>query len=177
MSKLNEIKKALGKILFNFEEMVVGEITYVYEKLEVGEPIFVYDEQGEKQPAEDATFESDGKVITIKDGLIESIEELEAEPEEEEEAPAEVELEEEEVVVEDPVEDPIVALEARVADLELRLEVTINTVNELVGILNETVVAVDEFSKEPVARKIKSKFKADESVVKGGSKASKYFSK
>lgn len=171
MSKLNEIKKALGKILFNFDEAVVGDITYVFEKLEVGEPIFIYNEEGEKVPADDATFEYDGNTIVIKDGLIESIKPIESE---EEETPADVELEEEEEEAPADEPDKVAELEARVTDLELRLEVTINTVNELVSIMNDTVVAVDEFAKKPVAEKITNKFSTEKSNEKKIG-AKKYF--
>ena len=152
MDKLVKIKKALGKILFNFEEVTVGDITYVYEKIEVGEPVFIFNDEGEKTPAPDGTIEIEGSTVVIKDGVIESIEPVEVVEEEMEDEP-----------------NPLAELELRVTDLEARM-------NEIVNILNDTVLAVEDFSKEPEAKPINKKDKVKENFKAAPeSGASKFF--
>lgn len=159
MTKLNEIKKALGKILFNFAEMVVGEVTYVYESLEVGTDVFVYDAEGQKMPAPDATFESDGSTIVIAGGKFESITPIEPAVKLEE-TPTEPEIVE--VVVE--VVNP---LEQRITDLETKF-------TELLAVVNGTVEAVEEFASQEVGEKIKPKKTFSGVETKG---AARFFSK
>lgn len=141
MSKLVEIRKALGKLLFNFSETEVDGIVYVYETLAVGEEVFVYDEEGNKTPAPNATFELDGQKITIEDGRFSAIEPIEAE-----------DLEDE------PKEDS--DLEERVAALEIK-------VAEILAILNETVDVVETFATQENGQKIEKKVKVKEQKAEG----------
>lgn len=157
MNKLIEIRKALGKVLFNFEEVEVEGTVYLYDALEVGAEVYIFDENGEKVPAPDVTFEVEDKKVTVKDGKIESIEEIEVEEEETEEVEMEDETEGETTTTD------IEALEARVTTLELQ-------VATLVENLTSTIDVVEEFASQEEGEKIEKKDKVKEVPVSGAAR-------
>jgi len=150
-NELIEIRKRLGKLLFNFAEVTTDEgLVLVYDgELAEGLEIFVYNEEGEKMPAPNGDYKMEGITITITDGKITKIEK----PEE---------------TVEEPVEEVEQKLDfSRVEALESR-------VAELTGILDKVMNVVTKFAKEPVTEK------ASDIEVKGiqtnpKNKATKFF--
>lgn len=99
------------------------------EDLKAGDAVFVDGE--ETNPAEDGEYVTiDGKVITVKDGVVENIEDSQAEVEGEEETPAETPAEEK------PAEDEVKRLEGLINELTKRIEALeekLKTVEETPG--------------------------------------------
>lgn len=140
------IKELLKKMLTNFTESKVGEDTWLYDG-ELAEGVAVTLESGE--PVADGEYEVEGKKVTIKDGVVESVEEVK-EPETEEpvtEEPAETMEETTEPEVTEPVADEpeepktdepdvkadVDALKSEVEALKTELETIKETLNELVA--------------------------------------------
>lgn len=130
MTKLNQVKMTLQKILLKFGEKNTdkGLISYMGEELEVGMDILLNDE-----PAPDGDYEvadsdmiirvADGKVVELATKEVEAVEEVEAEEVAiVEEAPAEPDIEAAIVEMLTPITDTLVAQDARIAALETRLQ-------------------------------------------------------
>lgn len=99
MSKLSVIKAKLAAILAQMSVVKTDKAVLEYdgEDLKAGMGVFVSNEEGERTPAEDGEYTTeDGKVIVVKDGMVESI----TDP------IAEVDGADEEPVEETPVEEP-----------------------------------------------------------------------
>ena len=105
MSKLEKIKAELAKLLIKYSVVKTDKAVLEYdgEELVAGMDVYITDENGEKVAAEDGEYVTeDNKVITIKDGKVESIVDKAAEVDAEEE-----EKKEEEPMVEPIVEEPM----------------------------------------------------------------------
>ena len=105
MSKLEKIKAELAKLLIKYSVVKTDKAVLEYDgnDLVAGMDVYVTDENGDKSPAEDGEYVTeDNKVITIKDGKVESIVDKAAEVDAEEE-----EKKEDEPMVEPIVEEPM----------------------------------------------------------------------
>ena len=105
MSKLEKIKAELAKLLIKYSVVKTDKAVLEYDgnDLVAGMDVYVTDENGDKVPAEDGEYVTeDNKVITVKDGKVESIVDKAAEVDAEEE-----EKKEEEPMVEPIVEEPM----------------------------------------------------------------------
>ena len=99
MSKLSVIKAKLAAILAQMSVVKTDKAVLEYdgEDLKAGMGVYVSNEEGERTPAEDGEYTTeDGKIIVVKDGMVESI----TDP------IAEVDGADEEPVEETPVEEP-----------------------------------------------------------------------
>lgn len=99
MSKLSVIKAKLAAILAQMSVVKTDKAVLEYdgEDLKAGMGVYVSNENGERTPAEDGEYTTeDGKVIVVKDGMVESI----TDP------IAEVDGADEEPVEEIPAEEP-----------------------------------------------------------------------
>lgn len=99
MSKLSVIKAKLAAILAQMSVVKTDKAVLEYdgEDLKAGMGVYVSNENGERTPAEDGEYTTeDGKIIVVKDGMVESI----TDP------IAEVDGADEEPVEETPVEEP-----------------------------------------------------------------------
>lgn len=137
MTKIDRVKAMLRKMLAEFGEISTDKGVIIWEgdeDLKEGDAVHTIDEEGNEQPLEDGVYNTeDKKAITIADGKVVSIEDLEAEvapaeePAQEEEAPAteeeaaeeeEAPAQEEEAPEADERDARIAELEARIAELE-----------------------------------------------------------
>lgn len=110
MSKLSVIKAKLAAILAQMSVVKTDKAVLEYdgEDLKAGMGVYVSNENGERTPAEDGEYTTeDGKIIVVKDGMVESI----TDP------IAEVDGADEEPVEETPVEE-VPAEEPKVEELE-----------------------------------------------------------
>ena len=129
MSKLEKIKAELAKLLIKYSVVKTDKAVLEYEgeELVAGMDVFITDENGEKVPAEDGEYlTEDNKVISVKDGKVESIIDK----------AADVEAEEDEKKENEPMEEPIV--EEPTTDEPKEDEVNLEDVN----------TAIDELRKE-----------------------------
>ena len=104
MSKLEKIKAELAKLLIKYSVIKTDKAVLEYdgEDLVAGMDVYITDENGDKVAAEDGEYVTeDNKVITVKDGKVESIVDKAAEVDAEEE-----EKKEDEPMVEPIVEEP-----------------------------------------------------------------------
>ena len=105
MSKLEKIKAELAKLLIKYSVVKTDKAVLEYdgEELVAGMDVYVTDENGDKVPAEDGEYVTeDNKVITVKDGKVETIVDKAAEVDAEEE-----EKKEDEPMVEPIAEEPM----------------------------------------------------------------------
>lgn len=112
MGKLEKIKAELAKLLIKYSVVKTdnGVLNYEGEDLVAGMDVYIENEEGEKIAAADGEYTTeDNKVITVKDGKVESIvdpvAEVDAEEEIAEETPAEEVTEETPAEEEKPVEE------------------------------------------------------------------------
>lgn len=113
MSKLSVIKAKLAAILAQMSVVKTDKAVLEYdgEDLKAGMSVYVSNEEGVRTPAEDGEYTTeDGKVIVVKDGMVESITDPIAEVDGADEEPVE-ETPVEEVPVEEPkaeeLEEPV----------------------------------------------------------------------
>ena len=105
MSKLEKIKAELAKLLIKYSVVKTDKAVLEYdgEELVAGMDVYITDENGEKVAAEDGEYVTeDNKVITVKDGKVETIVDKAAEVDAEEE-----EKKEDEPMVEPIAEEPM----------------------------------------------------------------------
>lgn len=129
MSKLEKIKAELAKLLIKYSVVKTDKAVLEYdgEDLVAGMDVYVTDENGDKVPAEDGEYTTeDNKVISVKDGKVESIIDK----------AADVEAEEEEKKEDEPMEEPIA--EEPMPEDKKEDEVNLEDVN----------TAIDELRKE-----------------------------
>lgn len=118
---LKTLKKALLNITLSEVSTDKGLISVEGEKPEVGAEVTITNEEGEEVPAEDGEYITEDIKFIVKDGKIESIEDIEkieeVPAEEIEETPAEEQIEEtpEEEIEEAPAVDE---KDAKIAELE-----------------------------------------------------------
>ena len=132
MNKLEKIKAELAKLLIKYSVVKTDKAVLEYdgEDLVAGMDVYITDEEGNKVPAEDGEYVTeDNKVISVKDGKVESIidkaADVEAEEEEkkEDEPMVEEPAKEEEPMPEDKKEDEVNLEDVNTAIDELRKEV------------------------------------------------------
>ena len=105
MSKLEKIKAELAKLLIKYSVVKTDKAVLEYdgEDLVAGMDVYITDENGDKVPAEDGEYTTeDNKVISVKDGKVDSIIDKAADVEAEED-----EKKEDEPMVEPIVEEPM----------------------------------------------------------------------
>lgn len=86
MSKLNNIKQMLQKILMQFNSVVTDKGTLYFEEDEiaVGVSVMTKDEEGNDKTVEDGDYylgDEDGRTVVVKNGIVDEIREKEDEPE------------------------------------------------------------------------------------------------
>ena len=151
MSKLEKIKAELAKLLIKYSVVKTDRAVLEYEgeDLVAGMDVVITDEEGNKVPAEDGEYVTeDNKVITVKNGKVESIvdkaAEVDAEEEEKkEDEPMEEPAKEEEPMPEDKKEDEVSLEDVNTAIDELRKEV-----DELYKIVDSLLKKVGETREE-----------------------------
>lgn len=148
MSKLEKIKAELAKLLIKYSVVKTDKAVLEYEgdELVAGMDVYITDENGDKVPAEAGEYTTeDNKVITIKDGKVESIVDPSAdvdaaEDEKKEDEPmVEEPAKEEEPMPEDKKEDEVNLEDVNIAIDELRKEV-----DELYKIVDSLLKKVGE---------------------------------
>lgn len=131
MSKLEKIKAELAKLLLKYSVVKTDKAVLEYdgEDLVAGMDVYITDENGDKVPAESGEYVTeDNKVITVKDGKVESIIDK----------AADVEAEEEEKPKDEPMEEPAKEEEPKEGEDKKDEEVNLEDVN----------TAIDEMRKE-----------------------------
>lgn len=140
--KIEKIKEMLRKILVSFGSIATDKGTIVWstdEDLKEGDAVHGVDEEGNEIDLEDGVYNTeDNKAITIAEGKVVSIEDLEAEVAPEAETEPEAQENEEETAPEaEPETDErdarIAELEARVAELEAENDTLKARIAELEG--------------------------------------------
>ena len=147
MSKLEKIKAELAKLLIKYSVVKTDKAVLEYdgEDLVAGMDVVVTNENGDKSPAEDGEYVTeDNKVITVKDGKVESIvdkaAEVDAAEEEEKKEPVAEEPISEEPKEDEPKEEEKVDLEdVNSAISEMRKEI-----DELYKIVDSLLQKVGE---------------------------------
>ena len=170
MSKLEKIKAELAKLLIKYSVVKTDKAVLEYdgEELVAGMDVYITDENGDKVAAEDGEYVTeDNKVITVKDGKVESIIDK----------AADVEAEEEEPVAEEPVaEEPTKEEDVNTAIDELRKEVDelYKIVDSLLKKVGETRDEADERLKKleckSLAKPASEEFEALGRLQKTGNK-------
>ena len=148
MSKLEKIKAELAKLLIKYSVVKTDKAVLEYdgEDLVAGMDVYITDENGDKVPAEDGEYVTeDNKVITVKDGKVESIidkaADVEAaEEEKKEDEPMEEPTKEEEPMPEDKKEDEEVSLE----DINTSIDEMRKEIDELYKIVDSLLKKVGE---------------------------------
>ena len=157
MTNLKEIRQALGKVLFNFEEVVTSEglvITYT-DELVVGTKVYTYDEAGETIPLPDGTYELVvvGSIVVVGGEVTEIIKPNDATA---------------------PTENTV----APTNDFKVQLEEMENKFNaklaEFGTILQSILAKYEEFSVQVVDKPVEKKVVVED-VKTSDSKATKYF--
>ena len=147
MSKLEKIKAELAKLLIKYSVVKTDKAVLEYdgEELVAGMDVYITNENGDKVAAEDGEYTTeDNKVISVKDGKVESIidkaADVEAEEDEKKEDEPMVEpAKEEEPMPEDKKEDEVNLEDVNTAIDELRKEV-----DELYKIVDSLLKKVGE---------------------------------
>lgn len=168
MSKLNRIKAELAKLLLAYSAIKTDKavIEYQGEELAQGMEVYITDENGEKVAVEDGDYTTeDNKVITVKDGKVDTIVEIEETVEAVEEEVIEDEtIDKQEEVVEEqptdtvveeqPTEEPTVETEdeVKLEDVNTEIENIHKEINELYKIVDSLLKKVGETRDEADAR-------------------------
>lgn len=148
MSKLEKIKAELAKLLLKYSVVKTDKAVLEYdgEELVAGMDVYVTDENGDKVPAEDGEYTTeDNKVITVKDGKVESIIDKAADVEAEEEENKEDEPMVEEPTAEEPMpEDDKKDEEVNLEDVNTAIDELRKEVDELYKIVDSLLQKVGE---------------------------------
>ena len=184
MSKLEKIKAELAKLLIKYSVVKTDKAVLEYEgeDLVAGMDVVITDEEGNKVPAEDGEYVTeDNKVITVKDGKVESIidkaADVEAEEDEKkEDEPMEEPAKEEEPMPEDKKEDEVSLEDVNTAIDEMRKEIDelYKIVDSLLKKVGETRDEADERLKKleckSLAKPASEEFEAISRLQKTGNK-------
>lgn len=141
MTKLEKIKAELAKLLIKNSVVKTDRAVLEYEgeDLVAGMDVYITDEEGNKVPAEDGEYVTeDNKVITVKDGKVESIIDKAADVEAEEE-----EKKEDEPMVEEPAKEEEPMPEDKKEDEEVNLEDVNTAIDEMRKEIDELYKIVD----------------------------------
>lgn len=144
MSKLEKIKAELAKLLIKYSVVKTDKAILEYdgEELVAGMDVYITSENGDKVPAEDGEYTTeDNKVITIKDGKVESIIDKAADVEAEEE-----EKKEDEPMVDEPTTDEPMPEDKK--EDEVNLEDVNTAIDELRKEVDELYKIVDSLLKK-----------------------------
>ena len=150
MSKLSKIKAELAKLLLKHSAISTDKAVIEYDGEELAEGVEVYstDENGEKVAVADGQYTTeDNKVITVKDGKVESIIEVEETVEAEEEEKKDDTNEQKEVVDEQPtdsVNEDETEEEVKLEDVNSEIETLKKEIAELYAIVEELVKKVGD---------------------------------
>ena len=146
MSKLEKIKSELAKLLIKYSVVKTDKAVLEYEgeDLVAGMDVVITDEEGNKVPAEDGEYVTeDNKVITVKDGKVESIVDKAADVEAEED-----EKKEDEPMVEEPAKEEEPANDEEKKDEEVNLEDINSAIDEMRKEIDELYKIVDSLLKK-----------------------------
>ena len=139
MSKLEKIKAELAKLLIKYSVVKTDKAVLEYEgeDLVAGMDVYITNEDGDKSPAEDGEYVTeDNKVITVKDGKVESIIDK----------AADVDAAEEEKPKDEPMEEPVAeepAKDDETKDEEVSLEDVNSAIDEMRKEIDEMYKIVD----------------------------------
>ena len=186
MNKLEKIKAELAKLLIKYSVVKTDKAVLEYdgEDLVAGMDVYITDENGDKVPAEDGEYVTeDNKVITVKNGKVESIIDKAADVEAEEEEKKEDEPMPDEPIVEEPMpedkkedEENVNLEDVNTAIDELRKEVDelYKIVDSLLKKVGETRDEADERLKKleckSLAKPASEEFEAISRLQKTGNK-------
>lgn len=146
MSKLEKIKAELAKLLIKYSVVKTDKAVLEYdgEDLVAGMDVVITDEEGNKVPAEDGEYVTeDNKVITVKDGKVESIIDKAADVEAEED-----EKKEDEPMVEEPAKEEEPAKDEEPKEDEVNLEDVNSAIDEMRKEIDELYKIVDSLLKK-----------------------------
>lgn len=157
MSKIDKIKLMLRKMLSVFNSVATDKGTILWdgdEDLKEGDSVHGVDSEGNEVAIEDGEYTTeDKKVITIKDGKVESIVDVEN-PETEETTESEEETSEEEVEAEETEEPTEEVVEEPNAEIEaLRKEIA-----ELRQLIGELTSRLEKVEGTPAAKSAEEEF-------------------
>ena len=145
MTKLEKIKAELAKLLIKYSVVKTDKAVLEYEgeDLVAGMDVVITDEEGNKVPAEDGEYVTeDNKVITVKDGKVESIVDR----------AADVDAAEEEKPKDEPMEEPIaeepMPEDEKKKDEEVNLEDVNTAIDEMRKEIDELYKIVDSLLKK-----------------------------
>ena len=186
MNKLEKIKAELAKLLIKYSVVKTDKAVLEYdgEDLVAGMDVYITDENGDKVPAEDGEYVTeDNKVITVKNGKVESIIDKAADVEAEEDEKKEDEPMPDEPIVEEPMpedkkedEENVNLEDVNTAIDELRKEVDelYKIVDSLLKKVGETRDEADERLKKleckSLAKPASEEFEAISRLQKTGNK-------
>lgn len=147
MSKLEKIKAELAKLLIKYSVVKTDKAVLEYdgEELVAGMDVYITDEEGNKVPAEDGEYTTeDNKVISVKDGKVESIIDKAADVEAEEEEKKEDEPMVEEPAAEEPMPEDKKEDEVNLEDVNTAIDELRKEVDELYKIVDSLLQKVGE---------------------------------
>lgn len=181
MTKLEQIKAKLAKILLQFTQLKTdkGILEFDKEELAVGDDVYLVDENGERATPENGEYVTeDEKTIVVDNGKVTEIREKEetVEPEEATEETVEEELEGEEVteeVIEEPVVEEVVnEVEERITALETKVEELVAIIEQLLTKVNADTEAVEErlskIEKMSASKEIETEIELKKTIQKTG---------
>lgn len=146
MSKLEKIKAELAKLLIKYSVVKTDKAVLEYdgEELVAGMDVYITDENGDKVPAEDGEYTTeDNKVISVKDGKVESIIDKAADVDAAEEEKKEDETMEE-PIAEEPMPDDKKEDEVNLEDVNIAIDELRKEVDELYKIVDSLLQKVGE---------------------------------
>lgn len=167
--KLEIIKQKLSKMLIEFSTLKTDKaiLEYNAEEIGVGVDVYITNENGERVAVEDGEYKTeDNKIITIKDGKVESIVEDVVE---------EIVEETKEEIVEDKIADEVLETETEQTEIEkLREEVNelYKLVDSILDKIGETRREADErfskIEKMSIAKPAEEEIESTQKVEKTG---------
>lgn len=159
MSKLEKIKAELAKLLLKYSVVKTDKAVLEYdgENLVAGMDVYITNEDGDKVPAESGEYVTeDNKVISVKDGKVESIIDK----------AADVEAEEEEKKEDEPMVDEPTAEEPMPEDDKKDEEVNLEDVNTAIDELRKEVDELYKLIDGLMAKVGETRDEADERLKK-----------
>ena len=146
MNKLEKIKAELAKLLIKYSVVKTDKAVLEYdgEDLVAGMDVYITDENGDKVPAEDGEYVTeDNKVITVKDGKVESIIDKAADVEAEED-----EKKEDEPMPDEPIVEEQMPEDKKEDEENVNLEDVNTAIDELRKEVDELYKIVDSLLKK-----------------------------